>query len=103
MALPGNLTTSGRIFVAPPNNTYRFRVHLKNARSLENDDTTMSALIFKLIILLFIRGICKYLKGPVDMLTLYENKYKQEEQKFTTNKLVEDEEMTTLMALFVYQ
>ena len=37
------------------------------------------------------------------MLTLYENKYKQEVQKFAKSKLVEDEEMTTQMVLFVFQ
>ena len=44
-----------------------------------------------------------FLKGPIDMLTLYENKYKQEVQKFAKSKLVEDEETTTQMAQFEYQ
>ena len=44
-----------------------------------------------------------FLKGPIDMLTLYENKYKQEYRSLLTSKLVEDEEMTTQMALFEYR
>ena len=28
-----------------------------------------------------------FLKGPIDMLTLYENKYKQEEQKFANEQV----------------
>ena len=28
-----------------------------------------------------------YLKGPIDMLTLYENKYKQEVQKFANEQV----------------
>jgi hypothetical protein len=28
-----------------------------------------------------------YLKGPIDMLTLYENKYKQEVEKFASEQI----------------
>jgi len=79
-------TTSGRIFVAPtPNTTYRFRVHFnKMPDTLASDNTT------NYISLNFPNGLLYcclseaygYLKGPIDMLTLYENKYKQEAQKF---------------------
>ena len=79
-------TTSGRIFVAPtPNTTYRFRVHFnKMPATLASDNTT------NYISLNFPNGLLYcclseaygYLKGPIDMLTLYENKYKQEIQKF---------------------
>jgi hypothetical protein len=44
-----------------------------------------------------------FLKGPIDMLTLYENKYNKKYRSLLTSKLVEDEEMTILMALFEYQ
>jgi hypothetical protein len=37
------------------------------------------------------------------MLTLYENKYKQEVQKFAKSKLVDDEETTTQTVQFEYQ
>ena len=44
-----------------------------------------------------------FLKGPMDMLTLYENKYKQEVAKVCeAYKLVEDEEMTIQMVLLEY-
>ena len=79
-------TTSGRIFVAPvPDQTYSFRVHFnKMPTTLASDNTT------NYISLNFPNGLLYcclsetygYLKGPIDMLTLYENKYKQEVQKF---------------------
>ena len=78
-------TTSGRIFVAPvPNTTYRFRVHFnKMPDTLESSNQT------NYISLNFPNGLLYcclsetygFLKGPIDMLTLYENKYKQEIQK----------------------
>ena len=79
-------TTSGRIFVAPvPDQTYSFRVHFnKMPATLESSNQT------NYISLNFPNGLLYcclsetygYLKGPIDMLTLYENKYKQEVQKF---------------------
>jgi len=79
-------TNSGRIFVSPtPNTTYRFRVHFnKMPATLSSDNTT------NYISLNFPNGLLYcclsetygFLKGPIDMLTLYENKYKQEVQKF---------------------
>ncbi len=79
-------TNSGRIFVSPtPNTTYRFRVHFnKMPATLSSDNTT------NYISLNFPNGLLYcclsetygFLKGPIDMLTLYENKYKQEIQKF---------------------
>ena len=79
-------TTSGRIFVSPtPNTTYRFRVHFnKMPDTLESSNQT------NYISLNFLNGLLYcclsetygFLKGPIDMLTLYENKYKQEVQKF---------------------
>ena len=79
-------TTSGRIIVAPvPNTTYRYKVHFnKMPSTLASDNTT------NYISLNFPNGLLYcclsetygFLKGPIDMLTLYENKYKQEIQKF---------------------
>ena len=79
-------TNSGRIFVAPvPDATYKFRVHYnKMPATLASDNTT------NYISLNFPNGLLYcclsetygFLKGPIDMLTLYENKYKQEIQKF---------------------
>ena len=79
-------TNSGRIFVAPvPDATYKFRVHYnKMPATLASDNTS------NYISLNFPNGLLYcclsetygFLKGPIDMLTLYENKYKQEIQKF---------------------
>ena len=84
-------TNSGRIFVAPvPDATYKFRVHYnKMPATLASDNTT------NYISLNFPNGLLycclseaySFLKGPIDMLTLYENKYKQEVQKFAAEQL----------------
>ena len=84
-------TTSGRMFLAPvPDTTYKFRVHYnKMPATLESDNTT------NYISLNFPNGLLycclsetyAFLKGPIDMLTLYENKYKQEVQKFANEQV----------------
>jgi len=78
-------TTSGRIFVAPtPNTTYRFRVHFnKMPTLLEGSGTNYISMNFPNgLLYCCLSEAYAYLKGPIDMLTLYENKYKQEIQKF---------------------
>jgi len=78
-------TTSGRIFVAPtPNTTYRFRVHFNKMPSLlEGSGTNYISMNFPNgLLYCCLSEAFSYLKGPIDMLTLYENKYKQEIQKF---------------------
>ena len=84
-------TTSGRIFVAPtPNTTYRFRIHFNKM-----PDTLESSNQSNYISLNFPNGLLYcclsetygFLKGPIDMLTLYENKYKQEVQKFANEQV----------------
>ena len=84
-------TTSGRIFLAPtPNTNYKFRVHYNMAPALlESSNLT------NYISLNFPNGLLYcclaetygFLKGPADMLTLYENKYKQEVQKFANEQV----------------
>jgi len=84
-------TNSGRIVVAPvPNTTYRYKVHFnKMPDTLESSNTT------NYISLNFPNGLLYcclsetygFLKGPIDMLTLYENKYKQEVQKFANEQV----------------
>ena len=84
-------TNSGRIFLAPvPDATYKFRVHYnKMPATLASDNTT------NYISLNFPNGLLYcclsetygFLKGPIDMLTLYENKYKQEVQKFANEQV----------------
>ena len=79
-------TTSGAILLSPiPDATYVFKVHY-NAMpaTLESSNTT------NFISLNFPNGLLyaalvetyAYLKGPLDMLQLYEGKYKEEVQKF---------------------
>ena len=84
-------TNSGRIVVAPvPNTTYRYKVHFnKMPATLESSNTT------NYISLNFPNGLLYcclsetygFLKGPIDMLTLYENKYKEEVQKFANEQV----------------
>ena len=83
-------TTSGRIFLAPtPNTTYRFRIHFnKMPDLLENNDTNYISLNFPNgLLYCCLSEAYGFLKGPIDMLTLYENKYKQEVQKFAAEQI----------------
>ena len=83
-------TNSGRVFVAPvPNTTYRFRVHFnKMPDLLENNDTNYISLNFPNgLLYCCLSEAYGFLKGPIDMLTLYENKYKQEVQKFANEQV----------------
>ena len=78
-------TTSGRIAFSPvPNTTYRFRVHFnKMPDLLEGNGTNYISMNFSNgLLYCCLSEAYGFLKGPVDMLTLYENKYKQEVQKF---------------------
>ena len=84
-------TNSGRMMFAPvPDTTYKFRVHFnKMPATLASDNTT------NYISLNFPNGLLYcclsetygFLRGPIDMLTLYENKYKQEVQKFANEQV----------------
>ena len=84
-------TTSGRIALAPtPDQTYKFRIHFnKMPATLESGNIT------NYISLNFPNGLLYcclsetygFLKGPIDMLTLYENKYKTEVQKFANEQV----------------
>ena len=84
-------TNSGRMMFAPvPDTTYKFRVHFnKMPATLASDNVT------NYISLNFPNGLLYcclsetygFLKGPIDMLTLYENKYKQEVQKFANEQV----------------
>ena len=83
-------TTSGRIAFAPvPNTTYRFRVHFnKMPDLLENNDTNYISMNFSNgLLYCCLSEAYGFLKGPMDMLTLYENKYKQEVQKFASEQV----------------
>ena len=83
-------TTSGRMMFAPvPDQTYKFRVHFNKAPALlENDDTNYISLNFPNgLLYCCLSETYGFLKGPIDMLTLYENKYKQEVQKFANEQV----------------
>ena len=83
-------TTSGRMMFAPvPDQTYSFRVHYNAAPALlENDDTNYISMNFPNgLLYCCLSEAYAFLKGPMDMLTLYENKYKQEVQKFASEQI----------------
>ena len=83
-------TTSGRMIFAPvPDTTYKFRVHYNAAPALlENDNTNYISLNFPNgLLYCCLSEAYGFLKGPTDMLTLYENKYKQEVQKFAAEQI----------------
>jgi len=83
-------TTSGRMMFAPvPDTTYKFRVHYNAAPALlENNDTSYISLNFPNgLLYCCLSEAYGFLKGPIDMLTLYENKYKQEVQKFANEQV----------------
>ena len=69
--------------------TYKFRVHYNAAPALlENDDTNYISLNFPNgLLYCCLSEAYSFLKGPIDMLTLYENKYKQEVQKFANEQV----------------
>ena len=83
-------TTSGRMMFAPvPDSTYKFRVHYdKMVGILENNDSNYISLNFPNgLLYCCLSEAYGFLKGPIDMLTLYENKYKQEVQKFANEQV----------------
>jgi len=79
-------TTSGRLFIAPaPDNTYVFKIHyqaIPDGLSSGNTTTYISQYFGNGLLYACLVEAYGYLKGPMDMLTLYENKYKQEIEQF---------------------
>ena len=84
-------TTSGRMMLAPvPDTTYKFRVHFnKMPATLESGNQTnyISINFPNGLLYCCLSEAYGFLKGPIDMLTLYENKYKQEVQKFANEQV----------------
>jgi len=84
-------TTSGRLFLAPaPDNTYIFKIHyeaIPDGLSSSNTTTYISQYFPNGLLYACLVEAFSFLKGPIDMLTLYENKYKQEVQKFAGEQL----------------
>ena len=84
-------TTSGRLFLAPaPDDTYVFKIHyeaIPDGLSSGNTTTYISQYFPNGLLYACLVETYGYLKGPMDMLTLYENKYTQEVQKFAGEQL----------------
>ena len=79
-------TNSGRMMFAPvPDTTYKFRVHynkMPTTLASDNQSNYISLNFPNGLLYCCLAETYGFLKGPADMLTLYENKYKQEVQKF---------------------
>ena len=84
-------TTSGRLFLAPaPDSTYVFKIHyeaIPDGLSSSNTTTYVSQYFPNGLLYACLVEAYGFLKGPMDMLTLYENKYKQEVEKFAAEQL----------------
>ena len=84
-------TTSGRLLLAPaPDTTYKFKIHyetIPDGLSSSNTTTYISQYFPNGLLYACLVEAYGFLKGPTDMLTLYENKYKQEVQKFAAEQL----------------
>ena len=84
-------TTSGRLFLAPaPDDTYVFKIHyeaIPDGLSSSNATTYVSQYFGNGLLYACLSEAFSFLKGPIDMLTLYENKYKQEIEKFGAEQL----------------
>ena len=84
-------TTSGAIYLAPtPDKNYKYIIHWnKIPPSLETDTsgTYVSKYFPQGLLYCCLTEAYSYLKGPADMLTLYEQKYKQELQKFAAMQI----------------
>ena len=83
-------TTSGRFMVAPtPSATFSFQIHYNIVQSiLEGSGTNFISLNFPQgLLYCCLAETYGFLKGPMDILTLYENKYKQEIEKFAAMQI----------------
>ena len=84
-------TSSGRITVVPtPDSAYTYKIHY-NARPLglssANTTTYISTNFGNGLLYACLVEAFSYLKGPMDMLQLYEKKYQTEVQKFGAEQL----------------
>ena len=84
-------TSSGTLLLAPtPDTTYTFKIHyeaIPTPLSSSNTTTYISQYFPNGLLYACLVEAYGFLKGPMDMLTLYENKYKQEIQKFAAEQL----------------
>ena len=83
-------TTSGKFMVGPvPDATYALQIHFNlMPATLEDSNTNFISLNFPqgLLYACLVEAY-GFLKGPMEMLTLYENKYKQEIEKFAAMQI----------------
>ena len=86
-----NTATSGAIFVAPtPDKNYKYIIHynaqpaglVTNTAGTYVSNYFPQGLLYACLVEAFM-----FLKGPTDMLTLYENRYKTELQKFAAMQI----------------
>ena len=82
-------TTSGGMYIAPtPDAAYRFRIYYNKtpvglgSGSDGNSNTYLSNYMPQILLYACLVEAFGFLKGPMDMLTLYENKYKTGIQQF---------------------
>ena len=79
-------TTSGGLYIAPtPDQAYMFRIYydlMPTSLVTKTSGTYVSQYFPQGLLYATLVEAYGFLKGPMDMLTLYENKYKQEVQKF---------------------
>jgi len=84
-------TTSGGMYIAPtPDKAYFFRIYYnKQPTGLSGSNTTtyISQYFPQGLLYACLVEAYGYLKGPIDMLTLYENKYKTSIQQFAGMQL----------------
>ena len=84
-------TTSGAMYFAPtPDLAYKFRIYYNKIPVLleSSNQTNYISLNFPQgLLYCCLAETYGYLKGPMDMLTLYEQKYKEEVQKFASQQI----------------
>ena len=84
-------TTSGNIIMAPtPDANYLINIHgnaMPTGLETETSGTYVSKYFPQGLLYASLVEAYGYLKGPMDMLTLYENKYKTELQKFAAMQI----------------
>ena len=85
-------TTSGAILLSPiPDTTYVYKIHynaIPTKLEASSNETNFISLNFPNgLLYCCLSETYGFLKGPIDMLTLYENKYKQEVQKFANEQV----------------
>lgn len=84
-------TTSGGLYLAPtPDANYKFRIYYNKmpvALSASNTTTYISNYFPQALLYATLVEAYGFLKGPMDMLTLYENKYKTSIQQFAGMQL----------------